>query len=102
MTHSHTTKTELIRSWAILMGLSLATMLAGRVGEDLTLGPLWAMALLGVAGIKARLILARFLNLQQASGDWNSAFTVFLVILQTALLVAFLAVNLPVFNQTAP
>jgi len=101
MTRPHATKTELIRSWAILMGLSLATMLAGRIGEDLTLGPLWAMALLGVAGIKARVILAHFLNLRQASSDWNQAFTIVLVILQVSLLISFLVVNLPVFNHIA-
>lgn len=102
MKHTRTNRAGLLRTWAILMGLSLATMLAGRVNENLSLAPLWAMALLGVAGLKARLILGRFLGLRHASSDWNSAFTILLVILQVSLLAAFLALYLPVFHSPTP
>lgn len=60
----------LIKTWAGLIALTAATtVLAGFDGR------IAAPGLLLLAGLKARLILARFLHLSDAPG-WLSAFTV--------------------------
>ena len=86
-------KNSLILAWAAMMVLGIGTMITGRVNADVALGPLWAAALMLIAGLKARLILAWFLGLRTASKDWNSAFTTLLVILLVLILAAFLIGN---------
>ncbi len=94
--HAHkngTSKKQLILAWAGMMALSTGTMIAGRVNADVSLGPLWAAALMLIAGLKARLILAYFLGLRTASKDWNGVFNTLLFVLLALILAAFLAGN---------
>lgn len=60
----------LTKTWALLVGLTLATtVLAGLEGVAVGFG------ILGLAFLKARLILGRFLHLAATPG-WLSAFAV--------------------------
>ncbi|KRW95046.1 cytochrome C oxidase subunit IV family protein, partial [Paracoccus sp. PXZ] len=65
---------ELTRIWLILLALTAATTALAFAS-----GPVAAAALLGLALLKARAILAGFLHLDRAAG-WRAAFTVPLAI----------------------
>lgn len=67
----------LITAWFVMMGLSIGTMLAGRVTNDASLGMLFMAILLVVTGIKALWILRTYLNLRAAPMGWNAAFISF-------------------------
>ncbi len=56
---------RLLLTWAMLMGLTFLTGLAGVGGAD-RLGVLWLAVLAVVTVVKARLILARYLRLEVA------------------------------------
>ncbi len=84
---------QLLAAWLAMMVLGAGTVIAGRVKAEASLGPFWAAALMVIAGLKARLILAYFLGLRTASRDWNSAFTTMLVIILAMLLLMFYAGN---------
>jgi hypothetical protein len=86
-------KRQLVWAWIAMMMLSLGTMIAGKAGGQFHLGIWWALALLVITGVKARIILARYLNLSEASKDWNGAFTTILVILLLAILGIFLVIQ---------
>lgn len=68
-------------AWLALMGFSIATMIAGRVTDPATLGPLLMLALLAVTGLKSLWILRYYLNLRASTKAWNSAFVSFLCVL---------------------
>ena len=73
MKHTTSPRTLLI-VWAILMALSIATMIAGKVTDVQSPGLLWMAILLLVAGSKAILILRYYLDLKSASEGWSKAF----------------------------
>ncbi|MDT8346028.1 MAG: cytochrome C oxidase subunit IV family protein, partial [Thermohalobaculum sp.] len=53
------------RAWALLLALGAATTLAAAAGGRLA-APMLGAVILGLAGAKARLILARYLGLADA------------------------------------
>jgi hypothetical protein len=72
---------SLIAAWFVMMGLSIGTMLTGRVTIDDSIGAKFMAALLMVTGIKALWILRTYLNLRAAPTSWNAAFISFFLIL---------------------
>lgn len=72
--HPPATPRKLVIIWLILMGLGLATMLAGKVTSIEPVGTAWMIALMAVTWIKANLILRYYLELDAATGDWNAVF----------------------------
>ena len=76
----------LVKTWALLIALTLAT--AALAGFD---GGLVTLTVLALAWLKARLILGRFLHLGAAPG-WLVAFTlpigIWLALIAAALLIA--------------
>lgn len=73
----------LVRAWLALVGLSLVTMVAGKtVGEAnrlASLGVAWAALLMLVTGLKARLILWRYLDLAASTPGWRGFLVAYLV-----------------------
>lgn len=69
----------LIAAWVILMLLTGATAVAGRVGAGTHLGPLWMAALALVTLFKARMILTDYLGLYRAP-SWRGGFTMALIL----------------------
>jgi len=63
----------LIRAWAWLVGLGLATAAGARLIELGLPAPALGVAVLAVAFVKARLILGRYLGLDRAPA-WRRAF----------------------------
>lgn len=85
---------RLVIVWAVLIGLTALTGFAGRVTGQANLTVVF-LALLGIVSmIKARLILAHYLDLRRAPG-WNRAFGAVLYAL--IVLVYGLSV-IPAFN----
>ena len=72
--HTRPTPRKLVFIWLVLMALSLATMLAGKITSIETVGPAWMLILMAVTWIKANLILRYYLELNAASGGWNKVF----------------------------
>jgi Prokaryotic Cytochrome C oxidase subunit IV len=73
----------LVRTWLWLVGLTLATMVAGKtLGEAnrlASLGIAWAAALMLVTGLKARLILWRYLDLAASTPGWRGLLVAYLL-----------------------
>jgi hypothetical protein len=63
----------LLHAWAWLMAASAATAVLTLATDGAPLGPLSAAALLGLAGVKAALILRRYLGLE-AAPFWRRGF----------------------------
>lgn len=78
----------LVRSWTALVVLSVATTVLTLIEADGTLGVAIAAGVLFLAGLKARIILARYLSLSQ-SRFWLRAFT--------SAVAAFLAIALVIY-----
>jgi len=76
----------LLAAWAILMALTVGTMLAGHVTSSRSLGLAWTTALLAISWAKARTILAVYLNLRAAPRGWQSGFNGALIFLLLLLL----------------
>ncbi|MEZ5840950.1 MAG: cytochrome C oxidase subunit IV family protein [Hyphomicrobiales bacterium] len=74
----------LVVAWVLLMLLTIGTAVAGKVGADSHLGPVWLGALAVVTILKARMILTEYLGLYRAPG-WRSGFTTTLVVLVGAM-----------------
>ena len=85
----HDTATRrLLITWAVLMGLTLITMLSAQLGGDarLTALPLWSAVLLLITTFfKVHRVLMVYLGLGEASSGWRGAFSG--LILVTLLLV---------------
>ncbi len=79
----------LARAWAIMMLLTVGTMIAGRVTSDVTLGVAWMVALSAITWGKSLFILRYYLNLRAAEGGWNKAFSSFLFVLLLLILLLF-------------
>lgn len=78
---------RLLTTWAVLMGLTLVSMLSALLdADDWQTLPLWSAALVILAtGFKAQRLLMVYLNLRMATPAWKGAF-VGLVILTLALI----------------
>ena len=72
----HPSLRTLVIVWLALMGATGLTMIAGNVTDISSIGWLWATGLMAITWLKARLILAYFLNLKAATSGWNTIFTV--------------------------
>lgn len=73
--------TVLTRTWAILMGLTVISLLAGRPGGEGSIGLLGIGLVLMAANFKADQILTHFLGLQRAGSGWRMLFRVMLTLL---------------------
>lgn len=93
---------RLVLTWAVLMGLTFLTGLAG-VGGASRLGVLWLGVLAMVTVVKARLILARYLRLEVAP-SFLSGFTtsVVAVVAVVGLSVALISKPLVSSSPTVP
>ncbi len=76
----------LIRAWALLMVLTIGTMIAGRVTTAASLGLVWTSILLLITWAKARTILMVYLNLRAAPAHWRTGFSATLVFLLLLIL----------------
>ena len=61
--------------WTLLMVLSGATMIFGKVTANLPLGAVSLAVLLIVAGLKSSLILHYYLDMKSASEGWSKLFS---------------------------
>ena len=84
--HNLPSRRALLLAWALLMALTVGTMIAGKVTSAASLGLFWTAALLAISWAKARTILLVYLNLRAAPRHWRSGFGGALVFL---LLVIF-------------
>lgn len=75
---------SLLRTWLFLMALSLATLFVGAFGVQISLGPLWSLALLVTAFVKMVVLMNDYMGLRAAPA-WNSGLR-FVVFLLMALL----------------
>ncbi|MER2605991.1 MAG: cytochrome C oxidase subunit IV family protein [Siculibacillus sp.] len=86
---------RLILTWALLMGLTVATGFAGGVGGAQHLGALWIAVLAVVTVVKARLIFARYLRLEQAPA-FLGGFTSAIVVTVALVAVSFMVITKPI------
>lgn len=75
------------RVWLVLLGLTFVTFSLGEFGFA---GEAAALVLLGIAGIKAQLVADRFMGLAEVTGLWRLIIPIYLIILVTGILLAFL------------
>lgn len=75
------------RVWLVLLGLTFVTFALGEFGFA---GEAAALVLLGIAGIKAQLVADRFMGLAEVTGLWRLIIPIYLIILVTGILLAFL------------
>ncbi len=76
----------LSRGWALLMALTIGTMIAGRVSGAEALGLPWVATLLAITCVKARVILHVYLGLGTAPRHWRGGFSAILAILLLTIL----------------
>lgn len=74
---------DLLEAWVILVGLSIGTVLIAASSEHA--GALMAASVLALAGLKARVILSRYLGLA-GSRFWKRAFS---LVISIFLLLSF-------------
>ena len=97
-THTPTTLRKLALIWLALMGLGIATMIAGKATNISSLGTLWMAALMAITWVKAHLILRHFLELDAATGGWSKAFNMMISLIIFILLALYASTSL--FNPT--
>lgn len=86
-------RTGLVRTWIVLVALTLATMVAG--GEaGRSLGFAGAAAVVAFAVVKGRRILTDYMELNQAAGGWRAGLTVWLAVVGGAILAGHAAIVL--------
>ncbi|MDI5985151.1 cytochrome C oxidase subunit IV family protein [Halomonas sp. M4R5S39] len=93
---AHPGTRRLLATWAILMALTVISMVSARLDQgDWQALPLWSAGLvLAATGFKAQRLLMVYLNLRAATPAWQGAF-VGLVVLTLALIGAgYLAARL--------
>ncbi|WP_448207847.1 cytochrome C oxidase subunit IV family protein [Azospirillum sp. sgz302134] len=83
------TMTVLLRSWAILVGLTLVTMLVGGGGHGQTLGLASAAAVVAVTITKGWQILTHYMGLHGAGRGWRSVLVAYLLVVGAAILGAY-------------
>ena len=88
---------RLILTWALLMGLTVVTGIAGGVMDTARLGALWLPVLALVTVIKGRLILARYLRLERAPG-FLGGFTTAIAAAVVLVTVSFMVISKPLLT----
>ena len=78
---SYPTARTLFITWAVLMALTIGTMIAGKVTVTASIGIFWMAALIAVTWVKAGLILSYYLDLKSARGGWNKLFTALVTVI---------------------
>ena len=92
MRHSAYPSTRaLLFTWALLTGLTIGTMIAGKTTKIESLGILWLAVLLLITFAKARLILRNYLDLKSAGGGWNGIFTALILAILSVIFVLYMA-----------
>lgn len=89
------TDRRLVVTWALLMGLTFVTGLASAMLDAHRLGALWLGVLALVAVVKGRLILARYLRLEQAPG-FLGGFAASIVVVMAVVTLSVIAVREPI------
>ena len=79
----------LLIAWGLLMALTFATMIAGRVTSTASLGLMWSAVLLVVTWAKARTILQIYLNLRSAPKGWQAGFNGILIFLLVVIFAVY-------------
>lgn len=88
------TPRRLLRTWAILMGLTLASMIFARLDMDTQWQalPLWsALVVLASTGFKAYQVLMTYLNLRVSTSAWKGAFLGLALLTLALILSGYLA-----------
>ena len=85
------TMTGLLKSWALLVALTLATMLLGAQGltdeHGLPFGMAGVVAVLAFALVKGRRILTHYMELRHAHSAWRTGLTVYLAVIGAVILI---------------
>jgi len=79
----------ILLTWALLMALTIGTMVAGKVTSAASLGILWTAVLLAITWAKTRGILLVYLNLRAAPAHWRSGFGTAIAFLLLLLLAIY-------------
>ena len=82
------TTRDILLAWAVLMALTIGSMIAGKVTSAASLGIAWTAALLVITWAKAQRILLVYLNLRAAPAHWRTGFSpalAFMLILLLAI-----------------
>ncbi|MCE1237195.1 MAG: hypothetical protein LWW93_12665 [Hyphomicrobiales bacterium] len=85
---------RLVLTWTLLMGLTFVTGLASAMLDAHRLGALWLAVLALVTIVKGRLILARYLRLEQAPG-FLGGFTASIVVVMMVVTLSVMAIREP-------
>lgn len=84
------TMTGLLKSWTLLVALTLATMLLGAqevtAGHGLPFGMAGVVAVLAFALVKGRRILTHYMELRHAHSAWRTGMTVYLTVIGAVIL----------------
>ncbi len=84
------TRNGLLRSWALLVALTLATTLLGAQesagGHGLPFGMAGVVAVLAFALVKGRRILTHYMELRHAHSAWRTGLTVYLTVIGAVIL----------------
>ncbi len=83
------TTRQILIAWAILMALTIGSMVAGKVTSAASLGILWTLTLLAITWAKARTILLVYLNLRAAPAHWRTGFSTALAFMLVLLLAIY-------------
>ena len=89
---------RLVLTWGILMGLTVVTGLASSMLGLHSLGALWLAVLAVVTVAKSRLILARYLRLEQAP-SFLGGFTAAVVVVMLLVTVSVMAIREPLMPK---
>lgn len=85
---------RLLLTWAILMGLTLVSMLSARLDDAAGWRalPLWgALVVLASTGFKAHQVLMVYLNLRTSTPGWKGAFLGLALVILGLILSGYLA-----------
>ncbi|MBX6746851.1 MAG: cytochrome C oxidase subunit IV family protein [Acetobacteraceae bacterium] len=80
----------LTRTWLLLVLLTLAALLIGHPAGQEPLGALAVAGVLLASGVKAVQILRNFLGLRHAGTGWQAVFILYLALVATAILGAYM------------
>ncbi|MBR9970796.1 cytochrome C oxidase subunit IV family protein [Magnetospirillum sulfuroxidans] len=82
---------RLLRAWALLVGLTLVSLVAVLGFGHSEAGLLAVMVALGASFFKARAVLDHFLDLRRAGTGWRSFFYGSLILILLVLLATYIA-----------
>lgn len=79
----------LLRTWAVLTALTLATMLLGGGGHEAAPGLAAAAGVVAITVVKGRQILTHYLGLHGAGRGWRTVLTGYLLVVGATILGAY-------------